>query len=62
MTLETLEKNYKFHHHALDRGYVSRKHDPKILPYNGRFGKGYKVIAPNYKSTRYCWVLYYIKM
>ena len=54
MTLETLEKNYKFHHHALARGYVSRKHDPQILPYNGRFGKGYKIIAPNYKSTRYC--------
>lgn len=61
MTLETLEKNYKFHHHALARGYVSRKHDPQILPYNGRFGKGYKVVAPNYNSTRYCWVLYYVE-
>ena len=52
----------KFHHSALTRGYVSRKNLKGIIQeYNGKFGKGIKIYTPNFNSTRYCFVSYYIE-
>lgn len=50
-----------FHHQALAGGYVSRRVECIIEDYHGRFGDGYIVSYPNYKSTRYKIVQYYIK-
>ncbi len=50
------------HHTSMTRGYVSRKNgetEPAI--YNGKFGKGYTTFSPNFDSTRYCFVTYYIQ-
>ena len=53
--------NAKFHHTSKIRGYVSRKIPRGIIEeYEGRFGKGYKVLRPSWESTRYCFVDYYI--
>ena len=52
------------HHTALARGYVSRKLSVDDLPvyeYYGRYGVGFIVYLPSYKSTRYCVACYYIK-
>ena len=52
------------HHTALARGYVSRKLSDDDLPvyeYHGRFGDGFVVYLPNYLSTRYCQIMYFIK-
>lgn len=61
-TLEEIKENCKLHHTALCRGYVSRKSnaEPVIEEYSGRFGRGYKVYSPNWRSTEYCYVSYYI--
>mgnify|MGYP003292593277 CR=1 FL=1 len=63
MTITELKNNlnYKFHHSALRRGYVSRKSEGKIEEYSGRFGKGYILITPNWNSTQYVNISYYIK-
>ncbi len=50
----------KLHHTSLTRGYVSRKTDGHVYEYSGKFGKGYKHYSPNFESTRYCYVTYYI--
>lgn len=56
-----LEKGDIFEHHsAYKRGYVSRKIKGIVENYKGRFGKGYKVYSPNWNSTSYCYVTYYI--
>jgi hypothetical protein len=51
--------SYKFHHSALARGYVRVGHEVKE-PYNGKFGRGYKLYKNNPCSSRYCIVEYYI--
>ena len=66
ITITELEKTHKLSHCSLARGYVSRKTDPKtteyyVNEYNGRFGKGYKMFQPNYESSRYCYVCYWIE-
>lgn len=55
-------KGLKLSHTSLARGYVSRKNTDGIVEeYEGRFGKGYKVFTPNWDSTRYCYVTYYVE-
>ena len=55
-------EGYVFSHEALHRGYFTRKGNlAKVTPYQGRFGGGFKVILPNYNSTNYVRVLYFIK-
>jgi len=50
------------HHSSLTRGYVSRKNSKgESMHYVGRFGKGVKVFTPNFNSTRYCYVTYYVE-
>ena len=60
--MNTLLNGTKEHHTSLERGYVSRKNNDGILmPYKGKFGKGYKLYTSNLNSTRYCYVTYYIE-
>lgn len=59
---ELTDKGYHLHHTALNGGYISRKlKDGIIEEYDGRFGKGYTVKKPNFKSTRYYLISYYVK-
>lgn len=51
------------HHEATCRGYLSRKLSPEelpVYPYTGKFGKGFKVLLPNWGSTNYTRVKYFI--
>lgn len=63
MTLDQLQHDpaYAEHHTAAARGYVSRRGGAHVLPYVGRFGKGYKVIRPRWDTSQYVWVTYYIR-
>lgn len=54
-------KNYYLHHVGSRRGYVSRKTDGFVEEYDGRFGRGYRVIRPRYDTTNYVAVWYYIE-
>ena len=49
-----------FHHSAKVAGYASRKAHGKVVPYEGRFGRGFLILEPLFKSTRYCLGSYYI--
>ena len=53
-----------FHHDAWARGYISRKtardESYTVYSYNGRFGSGFVVYKPSFKSTNYYIVEYYI--
>lgn len=56
---------YKHCKTSWERGYVSRKLKEKDYPiekYKGRYGEGYKVHIPSYKSTMYNYLDYYIKV
>lgn len=53
--------NYKLHHTASRRGYLSRKCDGKVEPYNGRFGKGFIQVTPRFDTTQYVDISYYIE-
>ena len=60
--LELINQGYHLHHTSLLRGYVSRKNKSGIIEkYDGRFGKGYTIKKPNYQSTKYIFVEYWIK-
>ena len=49
------------HHTSLYRGYVSRKTPEGIAEkYDGKFGKGYVIRRPNWQSTGYSYITYYI--
>lgn len=51
------------HHESTFRGYISRKisaDELPVLPYKGKFGTGFKVLLPNWKSTNYSRVKYFI--
>ena len=52
---------YRYHHSAYARGYVSRVNYPDVRQYDGRYGRGYKVLLPSRNSTRYAVVEYYIQ-
>lgn len=65
MTRDMLkDAGYKFHHESWCRGYVSRKIDTakiEAVPYKGKFGEGYTVKTPSWKSTSYCIIEYWVK-
>ena len=49
------------HHTATIRGYVSRRlSEPLYEEYNGRFGKGFRELIPNWDSSQYSYVRYWI--
>lgn len=53
---------YRLHHSATTRCYVSRKSGMRrVETYKGRFGEGYIVYEPNWCSTNYSYIVYYIK-
>ena len=56
-----VEKKCKFHHSAYYRGYVSRRLTGYIKPYKGKFGEGFAIYKPNWGSTRYAVVEYWIE-
>ena len=59
--LEINGKQYKLHHTALCRGYVSKKATEGIRErYKGRFGEGFTVKTHNPNSTYYCHISYYL--
>ncbi len=53
---------YRYSHSAYFRGYVSRVNDPDVRQYDGRYGRGVKVLLPSRNSTRYAVVEYYIQI
>lgn len=53
---------YHLHHVATTRCYVSRATDyRRIEYYKGRFGVGYIIYVPNWSSTNYSYIAYYVK-
>ena len=51
------------HHESTFKGYISRKlsvDELPVLPYKGKFGVGFKVLLPNWESTNYSRVKYFI--
>lgn len=48
-------------HTSYFKGYVSRKTTGYVEPYSGRFGEGYVLKEPCWKSTTYSYITYYIK-
>lgn len=54
-------KHYQ-HHTSMHRGYVSVKSNGEVEKYNGRFGKGYKILKHNPDSTTYCICVYVIEV
>ena len=60
-TVGEIETNMKLHHVALTRGYVSRKTAGIVREYKGKYGNGYIIDKPNFKSTQYFYREYYIE-
>lgn len=56
------DKLYYIHHCAMYRSYVSTKVDYVVEEYKGRFGKGYRVLTHNPRSTTYCYCDYAIEV
>ena len=52
---------YRYHHSAYFRGYVSRVDYPDVKQYDGKYGRGVKVLLPSHRSTRYAVAEYYIQ-
>jgi len=48
-------------HTSYFRGYVSRKSSGEIVPYKGRFGEGKALLTPNWQSSQYSYITYYLK-
>lgn len=64
MTIHEIETSnkYYYHHSACRTGYAYRHENDSrnIIPYHGRFGTGYIIKYPIYRSTRFCTYCYYI--
>lgn len=50
----------EYHHTSLCRGYVSTESKGVVERYSGKFGIGVTVKEHNYRSSRYCYISYYI--
>lgn len=60
--IKTLVQNgYGLHHTSVIMGYVSRKTWARIELYEGRFGKGFKLLEPRYDTSRFVYCTYYVK-
>ena len=60
--IKTLVQNgYSLHHTSAIAGYVSRKIWARIELYEGRFGKGFKILEPRYDTSRFVYCAYYVK-
>ena len=50
-----------YHHTSYVRWYEPRRNNAgSVEDYKGKFGEGYRVYRPNWKSTQYSFVDYYI--
>ena len=60
---ELMRSNLEHVKTSLFRKYISRRLSSYGLyePYNGRYGKGIRVFRPNWDSTNYCWVEYWVE-
>lgn len=60
--INTLVQNgYSLHHTSVTAGYVSRKAWARIELYEGRFGKGFRLLEPRYDTSRFVYCAYYVK-
>lgn len=51
------------HHTSTFRGYISRRlSEPLYEEYDGRFGRGFKELIPNWDSSQYSYVRYWIAL
>lgn len=50
----------EYHHTSLCKGYVSTKSKGIVDGYSGKFGIGVTVKEHNFRSSRYCYISYYI--
>lgn len=48
-------------HTSYIRKYVSRVNGPYVEDYKGRFGEGYALLSPNWDSSQYSYITYYVK-
>lgn len=60
-TADAIPTEYRYHHTASARGYISRRAEPTPESYTGKYGHGYIVRRPRWDTTRYHYVTYYIK-
>lgn len=61
MTRKINGKKCYEHHTSTFRGYVSRRLTaPLYEEYDGRFGKGFRELIPNWDSSQYSYVRYWI--
>ena len=58
--LKVLAGELKKSHTSYVREYVSRKSGPYVRPYDGKFGQGYAVLSPNWASSKYSYITYYV--
>ena len=61
---DLITNGYKLVRTSIFRGYVSRKGDAEersASMYSWKYGTGYTVNMPNWKSTRYSYIEYWIK-
>ncbi len=63
-TIEELMSDpaYYVHHSAHRKGYESRRGNGHVERYAGKFGKGFVLVTPNWDSTRYVNITYYIEV
>lgn len=54
--------NYRYSHTAAAKGYVSRRGNPKVYPYKGRYGTGYVAELPRWDTTLYYCKEYYLEV
>ncbi len=47
-------------HTSYVRAYVSRKSGEIVRPYKGKFGTGFALLSPNWDSSRYSYITYYV--
>ncbi|MGB4204969.1 MAG: hypothetical protein WBJ84_05035 [Bacteroidales bacterium] len=47
-------------HTSYVRTYVSRKSGEIVRPYKGKFGEGFALLSPNWDSSRYSYITYYV--
>ena len=55
-----LQGELQHSHTSMIREYVSRKVDSIVQPYNGRYGHGYTVKLPNWRSSQFSYCEYWL--
>lgn len=59
---DIVNSGFEYHHTAWERGYHSRKYPYySIEPYDGKYGKGFKVHFGTTTSTQYHLIDYFVR-